>query len=170
MRQDEIEHEKKRLERDVQAEQQPILAKIEEHEQEVAELESQNGEASAEIERLEDERRHFSELLEDVRQQRSRAEKDEQDHQNRLKTLQRARNNVLLPYGGDAMVHFCNAINQERGWRQKPIGPIGLSIKLNREAYSTVLESFFGATLNSFIVTNDEDRALLSRLHRQFKL
>lgn len=56
------------------------------------------------------------------------------------------------------------AINENRGWREKPIGPLGRCIKLKDDKYATIVDAFFGESLNAFIVQNNEDRDALFRI------
>ncbi|KAI9717417.1 MAG: hypothetical protein M1812_004769 [Candelaria pacifica] len=59
------------------------------------------------------------------------------------------------------------AIEQEGGFRDKPIGPIGSHVRLLNLDWSSVLERSFGATLESYVVTNKQDQNLLSNLMRR---
>lgn len=54
-------------------------------------------------------------------------------------------------------------------WRQKPIGPIGRHVKLKDEKWSYCLEAFFGAQLNSFVVTNQDDERQLQELLKRHR-
>lgn len=83
-------------------------------------------------------------------------------------TRQSATNNVLAY--GPKTPQFLQAINSDRGWRDKPIGPIGQYVKLDHQQYGGVLESFFAQILNAYICTNHEDSARLKRIHRQCQL
>jgi structural maintenance of chromosomes protein 6 len=49
------------------------------------------------------------------------------------------------------------AIQNERSFSERPIGPLGKHVRLLKPEWSSVLEKSFGATLNSFIVTNKRD-------------
>ncbi|KAI9797877.1 MAG: Structural maintenance of chromosomes protein 6 [Piccolia ochrophora] len=59
------------------------------------------------------------------------------------------------------------AIQNERGFREKPVGPVGHHIRLLKPIWSSVLEKSFGATLNSFIVSSKADQELLSKVMRK---
>ncbi|KAK1826836.1 hypothetical protein QBC39DRAFT_363346 [Podospora conica] len=56
------------------------------------------------------------------------------------------------------------AIERERRFRSKPIGPLGKYIQLLKPQWSDVLETLFGKDLNGFLVTNKEDMRLLQTL------
>jgi chromosome segregation ATPase len=61
-------------------------------------------------------------------------------------------------------------IRTERGFKEKPIGPIGQHIKLLKPAWANVLDKTIGNLLNGFIVTSKPDQELLSRMMRNIRL
>lgn len=97
------------------------------------------------------------------------AQQRDRDVFGRIDHTKRTQQNTMLAYG-PRIPEVLNAINQEGGWREKPIGPIGRHVKLERPEYARVLESFFGPALNAFIVTNHEDAAKMRRIRDYFKL
>ncbi|KAH0367083.1 DNA repair protein Rad18, partial [Aureobasidium melanogenum] len=58
-------------------------------------------------------------------------------------------------------------IKNERGFRQRPIGPMGMHVKLLKPEWGSIIESTCGGNLNAFVVSNSQDRALLSRILKQ---
>ncbi|KAL2785718.1 P-loop containing nucleoside triphosphate hydrolase protein [Aspergillus keveii] len=67
----------------------------------------------------------------------------------------------------DGMPALLRAIQQEQSFTERPIGPIGNFVTLLKPEWSSVLESSFGATLSSFIVTSKGDQSILSKImHR----
>jgi structural maintenance of chromosomes protein 6 len=53
-------------------------------------------------------------------------------------------------------------------FRELPVGPIGMSVKLKKEQWSSIIEVIFGKSLNGFIVSNYNDRNLLQQiLHKR---
>ncbi|KAL2862907.1 DNA repair protein SMC6 [Aspergillus lucknowensis] len=62
----------------------------------------------------------------------------------------------------DKMPALLRAIQQEQSFAQRPVGPIGNFVTLLKPEWSSILESSFGATLNSFIVTSKRDQSILS--------
>ncbi|KAJ5306641.1 hypothetical protein N7508_005656 [Penicillium antarcticum] len=86
--------------------------------------------------------------------------------ENRLKTLTRdggARQSGFHP----KMPDLLKAIEQERSFESRPVGPIGHHVTLLQPKWSSILESSFGGTLGSFIVTSNRDMNILSRIMRQ---
>ena len=67
----------------------------------------------------------------------------------------------------DKMPSLLRAIRQERSFGSRPIGPIGDYVTLLKPKWSSILESSFGNTLSSFIVTSKKDMGILSRIMRQ---
>jgi chromosome segregation ATPase len=57
-----------------------------------------------------------------------------------------------------------NAINSERRFREKPVGPLGRHVKLQKPKWGRILEKQFGQTLNGFVVTSKQDQSILSGL------
>lgn len=59
------------------------------------------------------------------------------------------------------MDSLIQSIQADDGFKDKPIGPIGIHLQLLAPKWSSVLESTLGGTLNSFIVTNVSDQRRL---------
>jgi chromosome segregation ATPase len=62
------------------------------------------------------------------------------------------------------------AIENERGWEQKPVGPIGAHIRLSKPEWSGILERTLGEGLNAFVVRSKSDQTRLANLMRRFRL
>ncbi|TDZ18332.1 Structural maintenance of chromosomes protein 6 [Colletotrichum orbiculare MAFF 240422] len=62
------------------------------------------------------------------------------------------------------------AIEHDGGFEEQPIGPIGSHIQLMQPAWSQILETMFGATLDGFLVANKKDQQRLARLMKRFSL
>ncbi|KAK2770859.1 DNA repair protein [Colletotrichum kahawae] len=87
--------------------------------------------------------------------------------ESRLQTLQRN--------GGSAYAAFdrsipalLQAIEQDNGFEEKPVGPIGAHIQLLKAEWGSILETTLGATLDSFLVANKRDQQRLARLMQRF--
>nr|WJN25120.1 DNA repair protein [Moesziomyces parantarcticus] len=109
------------------------------------------------------------------REDDARREQEETDRLQRLKNeyqrnssglsqLRDSARNRLVAYGGPKVPALIQAINNEPGWRSKPIGPLGTHVKLKDMRWQKVLESVIGNTLNSFFVSNHQDRQRLKRI------
>lgn len=164
-----IAQEKRKLERDIKAEQQPILDKIEQLNDEVAKINSNINRARHDLEELDDKQREFVQRLEDSKDKINSAQAAGQKIKEQIMQLNKAKGNTLFAYG-DQVPNFLRAIDQERSWRDKPIGPLGTMVKLKDHRYAKTLEAVFAQTLNGFIVTNEADRQTLTKIHRQLRL
>lgn len=65
------------------------------------------------------------------------------------------------------MPRLLRAIQQEAGFQEKPIGPVGSHVRLLQPSWSTILEKSFGGMLESFVVMSKSDQALLSNLMKR---
>ena len=84
--------------------------------------------------------------------------------ENRLQTLTReggARQSGFHP----KMPTLLRAIQQEQSFESRPVGPIGHHVTLLQPKWSSILESSFGGTLGSFIVTSKGDMNILVQYH-----
>ncbi|KAE8348908.1 P-loop containing nucleoside triphosphate hydrolase protein [Aspergillus coremiiformis] len=62
------------------------------------------------------------------------------------------------------MPSLLRAVQQERSFTKKPVGPIGHHVTLLKPEWSSILENSLGTTLNSFIVTSKRDMNILSHI------
>jgi len=86
-----------------------------------------------------------------------------QQAENRLNTMMRDRGQQQNAHPAN-MPRLLNAIRQDDGFIQKPVGPIGNHVRLLQPTWSSILEKSFGGALDSFIVTSKEDQIRLSAL------
>ena len=87
------------------------------------------------------------------------------ESENSLKRLRESKEQRgVYPNGMDQLL---GAIQRERGFRDKPVGPIGNFVHLKKAVWSGILEKSFGTTLNGFIVTSKDDQRLLSNIMRK---
>ena len=88
--------------------------------------------------------------------------------ENRVRELERSRNEALSAFGGNIR-NLLNAIDKAKWHSGKPIGPIGLHVKLLKEQWSSVLERVLGNSLGSFVVSSEEDKRQLQKLMKTAK-
>lgn len=74
----------------------------------------------------------------------------------------RSRGSDTLSAYHTKMPMLLRAIDNERGFSSKPIGPMGMHMRLKKPQWSSIIETVFGGSLEAFIVTNHRDRTLLS--------
>lgn len=63
-----------------------------------------------------------------------------------------------------SLPRLLRAIQEDNGFRQMPVGPIGYHVRLLKPSWSSILEKSFGAALNTFIVTSKADQSRLSEI------
>ena len=80
--------------------------------------------------------------------------------------LQRDAGNKFAPFRQN-MMHLVKAVDSETRWRKKPVGPMGLHVKLNDQKWSSQIETTFGGVLDSFVCTNKEDQVTLSKIMKR---
>lgn len=89
--------------------------------------------------------------------------KDITQAENRLRILAREDGQRQSGFP-DKMPQLLRAIQQEKSFTSRPIGPIGNHVTLLKPKWSSILESSFGTTLSSFIVTCKRDMNILSNI------
>lgn len=159
---------RRKLERNTQAEQQPVIERIAAIEEDLSRLGHELLKTRASFEDADETRRANNDKLTELRDSINRAAGDEEGFRRRIKELEGAGRDKIRTFG-DTMPNIMRAIDQETGWQRKPIGPIGQHVSLPAEhrVYAGVLESFFSESLNAFLVDNERDKNLLNRILRQ---
>ena len=71
----------------------------------------------------------------------------------------------LAPYG-ERMNELIGAINQARWQGERPIGPLGVGVKLKQMKYQEVIHTQLGSLLSSFAVTTPNDATQLRAIIR----
>ncbi|QSZ31311.1 hypothetical protein DSL72_000874 [Monilinia vaccinii-corymbosi] len=162
------------IQREIEAEQQRIKdADGGSLSRKFTEIEAAKDEASqarAELERSQGEAR---ELMEKSQAAKSAVEKEQgpltakqNEVENCRKRLREMQNKRPDPMNGfdHKIPDLLQRIQQDRGFLHKPVGPIGLHVKLRDPKWSHILEVTFGGVLNSFVVTNNADQVRLQKI------
>ena len=98
-----------------------------------------------------------------------RAKRDAiEECETRLQNLIRDRDRQQRGYPAN-MSQLINAINQDTGFREKPLGPVGDSVRLLKPVWSSILEKSFGKLLESFVVSSKQDQTRLSGIMQRLK-
>ncbi|GAA6012114.1 hypothetical protein JCM10207_005133 [Rhodosporidiobolus poonsookiae] len=155
-----IADEERKLSRDIEAERRPIREAKERADQEVQKLGIKMLDDRRTADETTEQLQAVGEEYRELGVQLENAHRLEGDAQGRLNHIRLSANNPLARYGPRAEF-IKKAVDQERRWREKPIGPVGMYLKLEQMEYARMLESFFGPTLNAWVVTNFEDQRLL---------
>lgn len=163
----EIDEARKKQERDVQAEQRPLQDRLAEIDQEAADASRELAKCRHSADDADDARRDKAEKLNQTKDLIKQLTEKEDDLRRKLRVLQNTRTNALLSFGEHGP-NIQRAIAAESHWKSKPIGPLGLHVKLlpQHRMYADVLESFFSHTLNAYLVESEEDKRLLNQIFR----
>ncbi|KAK1753499.1 hypothetical protein QBC47DRAFT_386576 [Echria macrotheca] len=170
----------KRLEENIKAEEDRLeKANGEAHTAKLRELETEKARVQ-DIEKqiIENKAREpeFKKLFEDAKSElntrennlgRARERVTQVDSQ--IQNLKQKEPSKYSPYEAQ-IPHLISRIERETRFREKPIGPIGLHVRLLKPEWSNVLESYFGRSLNGFLVTSHEDSRLLQDMIKQIGL
>lgn len=81
----------------------------------------------------------------------------------RLDELQNKRGNVMAAFD-TRMPQLIEAIRRDNGFREKPVGPLGLHVTLTDAVWTTLVERTIGNNLQGFIVTSKVDQVRLTQL------
>lgn len=68
------------------------------------------------------------------------------------------------------IVKLVKAVANERGFENKPLGPLGAHIRLTKPEWSGLLERTLGEALNAFVVRSKQDQSRLSGLVRRMNM
>lgn len=96
----------------------------------------------------------------------SRKKADVQQAENFLQNLTREGGPRNSGYH-ERLPMLLKAIQQEKSFTQTPVGPVGHHVSLLQPKWSSILETSFGTTLNSFIVTSKKDMNILSSIMKR---
>jgi chromosome segregation ATPase len=148
------------------------------HAQKISELEEARGESSRAREELANHESRVPTLLEELQMARRRKEDQEGKVKEKMEGAARARQHIqeleqgqgnwVDPYPNPAnLPKLLRAIDNERGFRERPVGPMGRHVKLLKPEWSSILETSSGNSLNAFVVTSKSDQVILSDLMRR---
>lgn len=115
---------------------------------------------------LEEEHRNAEKIYRDSQGPVAQKQAEVKDNEERLNALIRDRGQQQDAYPS-TMSRLLRAIQQDGGFRQAPVGPVGKHVRLLNPVWSSILEKSFGGVLNSFVVTSKEDQNRLSNLMQQ---
>ncbi|KUI58217.1 Structural maintenance of chromosomes protein 6 [Cytospora mali] len=89
--------------------------------------------------------------------------------QNRIKELERGQGSLYAGYE-QQVPNLLKMIDNDAGFEQKPIGPIGAHVQVQQPIWSPILEKTFGETLNGFIVTSKRDQQRLRDMMKRLRI
>lgn len=116
--------------------------------------------------RLEDELKNAQTGSNKIRQSLEAKSSEVRQCEETLRSLLRTQGQHIEVFH-ERMPLLLRAINDERRFRQKPVGPVGNHIRLLKPEWSSILERSMGGILSGFIVTSVDDQNILSELMRR---
>ena len=144
------------------------LAELDQRKAEIEEAKAGLAEHKGGLAELEGNQMRAKQASDDLKGPRSHKEQEIQQCKENLQALSKDRGQRLGGYPPN-MTQLLNAIRQDHGFQQKPIGPIGEHVRLLKPLWSGILEKSFGSSLNSFIVTSKVDQTKLSSIMQKVK-
>ena len=142
------------------------LAEIEAKKVDAVSAKRQYQEHESRLGTLEEVKRNAEKLHEDSQGPVAHRKSEVRNCDERLQGLIRDRGQHQGAYPA-SMPRLLRAIEQDRTFRQAPVGPIGNHVRLLNPVWSSILEKSFGGVLNSFVVTSKEDQNRLSIVMQQ---
>lgn len=88
------------------------------------------------------------------------------DGNRRARDLEESSGSPMDGYDRD-MRRLVEMIDNDGGFGEKPIGPLGSLVRLRKPEWSGILEKTFGEGLNAFVVRSKQDQSRLSGLMRR---
>ena len=142
---------------DAHVERERRLAELKSKAEEAKEAYNKHREEYPDLEQnLRDAKRRLQEAAPPV----EAAKRDEGLARTALNNVSREQGQKWAPYH-PRMPNLCAAIDNESRFRTKPVGPMGLHVQLLKPEWSSLIESTFGNSLDSFVVTSKYDQELL---------
>ena len=164
-----INEERKRIEDANGGAQSRKLAEIEEAKQAVIEAKEKWNESEAEGPRLAEKFKNFEDELKKADATLGPKRNEIDECRKRLHDLKSNLPNIMDGYDR-SMPRLLQRISNDRSFREQPVGPMGLHIKLLRPLWSQTIEAFLGKALNAFVVTSKADQMKLASILRESKM
>lgn len=158
-----IEEEKARLEALTDGSQATLVQAVEDAKTELENVKAEAEQHPSKRTRLERDRDTADLREKDVKAEVDRRQSEFNDVTRKLASLQQNNPDPMKGYH-PSVRQLLKMIDNEKRWRKKPVGPVGMHVKLNQPKWSPLLERYLGGMLNNFIVTCKADEVLLSNL------
>lgn len=130
-------------------------------------------------------RKQYEEHQKDTNRVKDNIKKAEEDHNSKIAPVEKVKSdieqaeNVLRSLTKDRgtqdagfdpkLPMLLRAIRNDNSFSKQPVGPIGHHVRLLKPKWSSILETSFGATLTSFVVTSKRDMNILSNIMKRVK-
>lgn len=130
-------------------------------------------------------RKQYEEHQKDTNRVKDNIKNAEEDHNSKIAPVEKVKSdieqaeNVLRSLTKDRgtqdagfdpkLPMLLRAIRNDNSFSKQPVGPIGHHVRLLKPKWSSILETSFGATLTSFVVTSKRDMNILSNIMKRVK-
>lgn len=145
------------------------LVDLEDARQKMAEAKAKLDESSLDLPQLEEHSQSAEKELKKISTPIEIKRKDISACEKQLQALSRDAGHAMAGFD-PKMPRLLNMIHGDGGFKEKPVGPIGLHVRLLKPIWSSILERSLGNTLNGFIVTCKADHLRLSEMIRRLNL
>lgn len=100
---------------------------------------------------------------------KERVTKKQEEIHNLKKEIEKTQAHIGVPLAAyhKNMPRLLKAIDGDKRFQQKPIGPLGTVVHLHKPEWGAILESYFGNNLNGFVVFSKADMNVLADLMRR---
>lgn len=134
-----------------------------------AALQAQHEKAEAmdqELAEHERQRQSIDAELKDLTAKEREVVQEAQKLEGQIRTLELQKADRTRCFGRN-MPALLDAINRERRWQKKPIGPLGLCLTIKDDQWATAIETALGRTMDAFVVDNHHDEKILKEIGRR---
>uniref|UniRef100_A0A1B6G830 Rad50/SbcC-type AAA domain-containing protein n=1 Tax=Cuerna arida TaxID=1464854 RepID=A0A1B6G830_9HEMI len=153
---------------EIKQRQENLKRQITEYEQKLVSIKAAETSFEHDRQQLKDTVEQVTGSLEAVTSRWENIQRQKRKREENLKLL--SQNASSLSVYGEGIVNIVDEINKaaaRRKFEKKPIGPLGLHIKVKDSVWSGAVENFLGkSTLTSFCVDNNRDASVLSRIFK----
>ncbi|KAJ1929527.1 Structural maintenance of chromosomes protein 6 [Tieghemiomyces parasiticus] len=167
--QESIEREQARAQIDLQPERDAKHAAIRQHRHRLERLEEDQKTAAADLARLDREQRERQTESDAARTRLRDTVREVDQTRQTLDQLRRGQANQMTSFG-KTVPEVLRDIQRETGWSGgRPLGPLGLYVKLIQPQWADTLESVLNWVLNAFVVEDHHDQRLLAAILKRHR-
>ncbi|TVY49204.1 Structural maintenance of chromosomes protein [Lachnellula occidentalis] len=145
------------------------LAEIKEAEQAVLNAREAVTRSDEDGPKFEERKKSAQEALNKIEAALETKRRDVEAARQRLHELNLNQADVMTGYD-PKMPQLIMAIRNEQRFRERPVGPIGLHLKLLKPVWSHIIETVLGNNLHAFVVTSKSDSSLLQSILNRFNI
>jgi len=174
---DTVEQRMRKTEADINAERQRLeaadggshaakLTAIDDAQKILTEIQTRRNGHSTGLAQLEQAKVNAEKKASNTGPQAQRKRDDVEQAKQKMNALQQHRGNQMATFHA-SLPNLLRALESDERFREKPVGPMALHVRLLKPEWSSIMESTFGGVLNSFVVTSKHDESLLQEVMRR---